>query len=122
MPAKESLTARARVTAGLANEVDAVNQYAAVMYAATAKGTALGRRWTHSPMMRSSPNVATISLAELRRPVPGMSEKEKIGPLEHEVRDRGPEQSADYLRRDVRGNVSPWELSDQRRRRPSRWG
>jgi hypothetical protein len=31
MPAKESLTARATVTAGFANEVDAVNQYAAVM-------------------------------------------------------------------------------------------
>jgi hypothetical protein len=31
MPAKESLAARAIVTAGFANDVDAVNQYAAVM-------------------------------------------------------------------------------------------
>jgi hypothetical protein len=31
MPAKEFVAARASVTAGLANEVDAVNQYAAVM-------------------------------------------------------------------------------------------
>jgi hypothetical protein len=31
MPAKESLAARASVTAGFAKEVDAVNQYAAVM-------------------------------------------------------------------------------------------
>jgi hypothetical protein len=40
MPVKVSDAARARVTAGLANEVEAVNQYAAVMYAPTAKGTA----------------------------------------------------------------------------------
>jgi hypothetical protein len=31
MPAKVSLAARARVTAGFANEVDEVNQYAAVI-------------------------------------------------------------------------------------------
>ena len=39
MPAKVSLNVRAIVTAGFANEVDEVNQYAAVMYEATAKGT-----------------------------------------------------------------------------------
>ena len=38
IPAIVSLAARARVTAGFANDVDAVNQYAAVMYAATANG------------------------------------------------------------------------------------
>ena len=31
MPAKVSVAERARVTAGLANDVDAVNQYAALM-------------------------------------------------------------------------------------------
>ena len=31
MPAKVSVAARASVTAGLANEVEAVNQYAAIM-------------------------------------------------------------------------------------------
>jgi len=31
MPLKVSVAARARVTAGFANDVDAVNQYAAVM-------------------------------------------------------------------------------------------
>ena len=36
MPANVSEAARANVTAGLAKEVDAVNQYAAVMYAPTA--------------------------------------------------------------------------------------
>ena len=40
MPLKVSLAALARVTAGLANDVDAVNQYAAVMYAPTAIGHA----------------------------------------------------------------------------------
>src|SRR5208282_729330 len=37
IPANVSLAARASVTAGLANEVEEVNQYAAVMYAPTAK-------------------------------------------------------------------------------------
>jgi len=40
MPLKVSLAALARVAAGLANDVDAVNQYAAVMYAPTAMGHA----------------------------------------------------------------------------------
>jgi hypothetical protein len=40
MPLKVSLAALARVAAGLANDVDAVNQYAAVMYTPTAMGHA----------------------------------------------------------------------------------
>src|SRR6266404_5863897 len=40
MPAKVLVNVRARVTAGLANEVEAVNQYAAVIKAPTAKGVA----------------------------------------------------------------------------------
>ena len=36
MPLNVSVAALARVTAGLANEVEAVNQYAAVIYAPTA--------------------------------------------------------------------------------------
>src|SRR3954466_11095574 len=39
MPANVSVSARAIVTAGFANDVDAVNQYAAAIYAATANGT-----------------------------------------------------------------------------------
>ena len=39
MPENVFVAARASVTAGLANEVDAVNQYAAVMYAPIANGT-----------------------------------------------------------------------------------
>src|SRR5260221_2316019 len=42
IPANVSLAARAAVTAGFANEVDAVNQYAAVMEVPTAHGTAEG--------------------------------------------------------------------------------
>jgi hypothetical protein len=38
-----SLTDQASVTAGLANDVETVNQYAAARYAPTAKGTAEGR-------------------------------------------------------------------------------
>src|SRR5580692_5908287 len=49
IPANVFVAARAIVTAGFANEVDAVNQYAAVMYAPTAKGTAFDRCRAHSP-------------------------------------------------------------------------
>ena len=41
IPEKVSVAARAIVTAGLANEVDAVNQYAAAIYAPTAAATVL---------------------------------------------------------------------------------
>ena len=43
IPAKVSLTERASVTAGFAKDVDAVNQYAPIIHAATAHGTADGR-------------------------------------------------------------------------------
>src|SRR5882672_3609640 len=63
IPANVSLAERARVTAGLANDVDAVNQYAAVMYPATAKGTIIGEGPRAQPQMTASnPNVATNSL------------------------------------------------------------
>jgi hypothetical protein len=62
MPANVSVNARASVTAGLANEVDAVNQYAEVIYAPTAKGVAAGRRLTPPQITASRPNVATNSL------------------------------------------------------------
>src|ERR1700722_833771 len=59
MPENVSETARASVTAGLANDVDDVNQYAAVIYAPTAKGTAVGLRRTQPQITASRPNVAT---------------------------------------------------------------
>src|SRR5207253_11005428 len=64
-----SLAARAIVTAGLANDVDAVNQYAAVMYAPTANGTRPGRRRAHPQITASNPNVATNSLTHCATPV-----------------------------------------------------
>src|SRR6185503_625283 len=61
MPANVSVSARASVTAGLANEVDDVNQYAEVMYAPTAYGVASGR-WRGTMVTTStSPSVATTS-------------------------------------------------------------
>jgi hypothetical protein len=44
MPEKVSVAARASVTAGFAKEVEAVNQYAPMMYAPTANGTAADRK------------------------------------------------------------------------------
>ena len=63
MPANVSLIDLAKVTAGFANEVEAVNQYAAVMYAATANGTADDRKRTQPQITASNPNVATNSLS-----------------------------------------------------------
>src|SRR6185312_14583485 len=68
IPAKVSLAARARVTAGLANEVDEVNQYAAVMYAPTANGTTAGRRRTQPQMTERRPKVAMNSLTSCEDP------------------------------------------------------
>ncbi len=62
MPEKVSLAARAKVTAGLAKDVEEVNQYAATMYPATAKGTAWARQRTHPLMTINNPKVATNSL------------------------------------------------------------
>jgi len=62
IPANVSLSDLAIVTAGFANDVDEVNQYAAVMYAPTANGTALDRRREQPQMTAINPNVATNSL------------------------------------------------------------
>ena len=62
IPANVSLRHRAIVTAGFANEVDAVNQYAAVMYRPTAKGTIPERDREQPQMTDNSPKVATNSL------------------------------------------------------------
>ena len=58
MPENVFETARASVTAGLANDVDDVNQYAAVMYAPTANGTAPARSREQPQITAIKPNVA----------------------------------------------------------------
>ena len=68
IPANVSLAARASVTAGFANDVDEVNQYAAVMYAPTAKGVTSGRRREQPQMTAKRPNVATNSLKSCALP------------------------------------------------------
>src|ERR1700679_2566511 len=68
IPANVLLTDRASVTAGLAKDVDAVNQYAAVIYAPTAKGTAAGLCLRHPQITESSPKVAMNSLKSWAAP------------------------------------------------------
>ncbi len=46
VPAKVFVKDRAKVTAGLANDVEEVNQYADVIYADTIRNTKLGRNFT----------------------------------------------------------------------------
>src|SRR5437016_2747531 len=79
IPANVSVADRARVTAGFANDVEAVNQYAAVMYAATAKGTALERRRAHPDITARSPKVATNSLKTWAGPARACREAMKRG-------------------------------------------
>ena len=62
MPAKVLDRLRAIVTAGFAKDVEAVNHYAAVMYAPTANGTASDRRREQPQITAISPKVATVSL------------------------------------------------------------
>jgi hypothetical protein len=62
MPENVFVTERAKVTAGLAKEVEAVNQYAAVIYAPTANGTTAGRLRAHPHITAISPKVAMNSL------------------------------------------------------------
>ena len=62
IPANVFERLRATVIAGLAKLVDEVNQYAAVMYAPTANGTAPGRVFEQPKMTSSSPAVASASL------------------------------------------------------------
>jgi hypothetical protein len=61
MPANVSLKARAIVTAGFANDVEEVNQYAAEMYKPTAYATPAGRDFATQRMVPTSPKVATSS-------------------------------------------------------------
>src|SRR4029453_13166786 len=68
IPAKVSLAARASVTAGLANDVEEVNQYAPVMYAPTAKATTPGRVRALPQITESRPKVATASLRACATP------------------------------------------------------
>jgi hypothetical protein len=79
MPAKVSVAERASVTAGLAKDVEAVNQYAAVMYAATANGTDEGRRLAHPQMVARSPKVAIASERSCGIPSRAWREAKNVG-------------------------------------------
>jgi hypothetical protein len=57
------------VTAGLAKLVDAVNQWAAVMYSPTIHATPLGRHRKAADIVPTSPKVATISESHWAGPV-----------------------------------------------------
>src|SRR5262249_42143554 len=79
IPAKVSVAARARVTAGFAKLVEDVNQYAAAMYAPTANGTALERRRAHPQITDRRPKVATSSPRSCGAPARAWVDAEKIG-------------------------------------------
>ena len=79
IPLKVSVAALASVTAGLANEVDAVNQYAAVMYAPTANATARGRSREQPHITDINPNVATNSLNVWATPARAWRDAENSG-------------------------------------------
>jgi hypothetical protein len=79
MPLNVSVAALARVTAGLAKEVDAVNQYAAVMYVPTAKGTADERSREQPHITDSNPKVAINSLKTCEMPLRACRDEDKSG-------------------------------------------
>jgi hypothetical protein len=74
-------TARAIVTAGFANEVEAVNQYAAAMYVPTANGTLFALNLEQPQITDSKPKVAMNSLKTWDAPLLTWSDKENSGSL-----------------------------------------
>jgi len=68
IPEKVLVRERASVTAGFANEVEAVNQYAAVMYAPTANGVAEERVRATPQITEIRPKVAINSLKACAAP------------------------------------------------------
>src|SRR5580704_12140196 len=79
MPENVSLNARPIVTAGFANDVEAVNQYAPLIYAPTAKAIAFGCSREHPQMTHSNPNVATNSLKSCAPPLRACCDSEITG-------------------------------------------
>src|SRR5829696_2996981 len=79
IPAKVSVTERASVTAGFAKDVEAVNQYAATMYAATANATTDGLNRLLPKITASKPKVATASLKIWELPFRTCCEAETSG-------------------------------------------
>src|SRR5476649_502732 len=67
IPENVSVSERAIVMAGFANDVDAVNQYAAPIHAATIHGASSERRCPSTTM--SNPKVATDSASHCAGPV-----------------------------------------------------
>src|SRR5438552_2341178 len=79
IPEKVFVIERARVTAGLANDVDAVNQYALVMYAPTTMATVSCRKRLAPQITKIKPNVATNSLNICAPPARECCDTEKRG-------------------------------------------
>src|SRR5271155_2343375 len=79
IPENVSVMERAKVTAGFANDVDDVNQYAPVMYVPTANGTTEERNRTHPQITANNPNVATNSLNIWTGPERTCRDAAKIG-------------------------------------------
>ena len=69
IPAKVVVKPRASVTAGLAKDVDDVNQYAAVMVRPTSQGTACGAYRMPPRIARTRVNVATASASHCDGPL-----------------------------------------------------
>ena len=93
MPEKVSVKDRAMATAGLANDVEAVNQYAAVMYNPTAKNNpneTKGRDDFGKPLVRAGAH-SLRHLKEIKR--------------EHGVRDHRAEHTSDDLRYYVKHSI-----------------
>ena len=111
MPAKVSVNIRPTVTAGLANDVEDVNQYAAPIHAATAAGTSADRSLrTSAKITRTSPDVATISPTST--PVPVRSVVAIAGDdVEHGVRQHRSRDAAGELRRGVGRDLERWSGS-----------
>ena len=107
IPANVFVNARAIVTAGFANDVDAVNQYADVMYAANSERRRR-RSATHASPDDGQQSERGNELAEhLSRASPCVLREGEQRFLEHHVRRGDADKGADHLRHDHGWHFSP---------------
>ena len=105
MPAKVSENIRADGDAGLANEVELVNQYAAPMYAPTAGAASAPRPVAGEGEDQQHQPRGGDDLAEQRPGVDANLGRDRRTHTEHRVRQQGPEDPADDLGEDVQTDV-----------------
>jgi hypothetical protein len=106
MPAKVSEKMRPTVTAGLANDVELVNQYAAPMYAPTAGAARTPRPVRASAKIRATRKVVATTLRQQVTTAGPVLGRDRRSHPEHQVRQNGTSHRPDHLRDRIRADLA----------------